>query len=301
VAAVAATDGGTGVFVAPEDGPPLFTPTPREVSGDTCGAGDRFAGAVAVALGRGADLVEAVGTAVTEVAEWLAAGGVATFSAVTGAGANAGSVGRSDDAGLTGAPADLSPTDSAPTDSAPAADALPPAVAAVRRRGGTVVATGGCFDVLHAGHVASLQAARRLGDCLVVLLNSDDSVRRLKGPRRPVHAVADRRRVLESLECVDAVVVFDGDDPREALTRLRPDVWAKGGDYAGTELPETDLLGGWGGRLVLLPYLPNRSTTRILAHAGGRPPAPARQPDQQSAQQSPQQSVERFQHREAAP
>jgi D-beta-D-heptose 7-phosphate kinase/D-beta-D-heptose 1-phosphate adenosyltransferase len=256
VGAVAATDGGTGVFVAPAGSPPLFTPTPGDVPGDTCGAGDRFAAAVTAALGRGTDLVTAVGAAVTDVGEWLAAGGVATLSTSS-----------------TGerVAATHSPGERAGATRSPDEPALPAEVAAVRRRGGTVVATGGCFDVLHAGHVASLQAARRLGDCLVVLLNSDDSVRRLKGPGRPVHGVADRCRVLESLECVDAVIVFDGDDPGEALARLRPDVWAKGGDYAGARLPEADLLRGWGGRLVLLPYLPNRSTTRILAHAAVRP------------------------------
>jgi rfaE bifunctional protein nucleotidyltransferase chain/domain len=92
-------------------------------------------------------------------------------------------------------------------------------------------------------------------------------VRRLKGPGRPVNGVADRRRVLEGLACVDEVVVFDEDDPRAALDRLRPDVWAKGGDYDLAALPEAALLPTWGGRVVLLPHLPDRSTTRILDHA----------------------------------
>ncbi|WP_373995729.1 adenylyltransferase/cytidyltransferase family protein [Streptomyces sp. NP160] len=127
------------------------------------------------------------------------------------------------------------------------------------------MATGGCFDVLHAGHVATLEAARRLGDALVVLLNADSSVRRLKGPTRPVNDEVDRARVLAALDCVDAVVVFSEDDPRTALADLRPDVWAKGGDYGGAELPEAPLVRGWGGRVVLLPYLDGRSTTSILA------------------------------------
>jgi len=135
----------------------------------------------------------------------------------------------------------------------------------VRARGGTVVATGGCFDVLHAGHVACLDAARRLGDVLVVLVNSDDSVRRLKGAGRPAVVQADRVRVLQALESVDAVAVFTEDDPRAALEQLRPDVWAKGGDYGGTPLPEAELVKTWGGRVVLLPYLDGRSTTSILA------------------------------------
>jgi len=127
-----------------------------------------------------------------------------------------------------------------------------------------VVATGGCFDVLHAGHIASLEAARRLGDALIVLVNSDESVRRLKGARRPVNSQADRCRVLQSLRCVDAVVVFEGDDPCALLDQLRPDIWTKGGDYAAEMLPETPIVNGWGGRVVLVPYLPGRSTTAIL-------------------------------------
>ncbi|HEU5242514.1 MAG TPA: adenylyltransferase/cytidyltransferase family protein, partial [Ornithinibacter sp.] len=138
------------------------------------------------------------------------------------------------------------------------------AVVAIRRRGGVVVATGGCFDLLHAGHVSMLEAARALGDGLVVLLNSDESVRRLKGPGRPVHSQQDRARVLLGLSCVDAVVTFDEDDPRQALGSLRPDVWAKGGDYEDADLPEAPLVRSWGGRVVLLPYLSGRSTTTAL-------------------------------------
>ena len=154
--------------------------------------------------------------------------------------------------------------------SSPAAESDPSSgdatsvVAAVRARGGTVVATGGCFDVLHAGHVATLEGARGLGDALVVLLNSDDSVRRLKGAGRPVSTAEDRARVLLGLSCVDAVVVFEEDSPEAALADLRPDVWVKGGDYEGTDLPEAPLLRSWGGRVVLLPYLSGRSTTAVL-------------------------------------
>jgi rfaE bifunctional protein nucleotidyltransferase chain/domain len=133
-----------------------------------------------------------------------------------------------------------------------------------------VVATGGCFDLLHAGHIATLEAARALGDCLVVCLNSDASVRRLKGPSRPLVPQQDRARVLEALETVDAVVVFDEDTPLEVIRRLRPDVWAKGGDYAGTELPEAALLREWGGQSVVLPYLRGRSTTRLVETARAR-------------------------------
>jgi D-beta-D-heptose 7-phosphate kinase / D-beta-D-heptose 1-phosphate adenosyltransferase len=146
----------------------------------------------------------------------------------------------------------------------------------VRARGGTVVATGGCFDLLHAGHIATLQAARQLGDWLVVCLNSDASVRRLKGAPRPLVPASDRARVLEALECVDAVVVFDEDTPAEAMRRIRPDVWVKGGDYAGVHLPEQEVLAEWGGQAVAVPYLDGRSSTRLVRAAAHVPDRPRR-------------------------
>ncbi|MDD9347580.1 MAG: hypothetical protein PV363_02215, partial [Mumia sp.] len=113
----------------------------------------------------------------------------------------------------------------------------------------------------------TLQAARRLGDCLVVLLNSDASVRGLKGPGRPLVPARDRARVLASLACVDAVVVFEEDRPDAALQEIRPDLWVKGGDYAGGPLPEQQVLDRWGGRSMVLPYLSGRSTTGLVAAA----------------------------------
>ena len=133
----------------------------------------------------------------------------------------------------------------------------------IRAAGGTVVATGGCFDLLHAGHVSLLQAARSLGDCLIVCLNSDDSVRRLKGDGRPLNQEADRVNVLAALGCVDAVTVFSEDTPCAVLERIRPDIWVKGGDYDGRDLPEAALLKNWGGVAVTVPYLSGRSTTRL--------------------------------------
>jgi D-beta-D-heptose 7-phosphate kinase / D-beta-D-heptose 1-phosphate adenosyltransferase len=248
--AVAVTDGSTGVFTALEDSPVLFVPTPRVCPGDSCGAGDMFAGTLTARLAAGMVITEAVAEAVIDVAEWLGSGGIAANGA-----AQEGSAGS--DIGA-GAGAD------SPSTTGPAPSDLRSLLASVRGRGGTVVATGGCFDVLHAGHVASLHAARALGDCLVVLLNSDDSVRRLKGPGRPVHGVRDRTQVLSALRCVDAVVVFGQDTPEQALRELRPDIWAKGGDYASHALPEAELVREWGGRVVVLPYLSGRSTTEIL-------------------------------------
>jgi rfaE bifunctional protein nucleotidyltransferase chain/domain len=153
-----------------------------------------------------------------------------------------------------------------PDDRAPEADAASLA-RRVRASGGTVVATGGCFDLLHAGHVSTLVAARSLGDCLIVCLNSDASVRRLKGPGRPVVAQADRAAVLAALACVDGVAVFDEQTPEAILRTLRPHLWVKGGDYAGVRLPEADVLAEWGGRAYLLPYLDGHSTTRLIEEA----------------------------------
>jgi rfaE bifunctional protein nucleotidyltransferase chain/domain len=129
---------------------------------------------------------------------------------------------------------------------------------------GVLVATGGCFDILHAGHVAMLRAARALGDRLLVCLNSDASVRRLKGPGRPIVDEDGRAAVLRALAYVDDVVVFDEDTPEAVLRRIRPSVWVKGGDYAGGDLPESRVLAEWGGRAVIVPYLAQRSTTGIL-------------------------------------
>ena len=225
--AVVVTDGEQGAVVVDGDAAAVRTPAGDCPDGvDTCGAGDRFAGALALALARGEELVGAVRAASADVAAWLTAGGVATCRP----GGPAGSV-------------DL------------------------RASGGTVVATGGCFDVLHAGHVALLEAARGLGDRLVVLLNSDAGVRRLKGPGRPVNSVADRARLLEALRCVDAVVVFEDDDPSATLGRLRPDVWVKGGDYTPADLPEAAVVEGYGGRVEIVPLLDGRSTTTVLARA----------------------------------
>ncbi len=127
-----------------------------------------------------------------------------------------------------------------------------------------MVATGGCFDILHAGHVQLLTSARALGDCLIVCVNSDRSVRELKGPSRPVVPEADRVAMLAALACVDAVVTFDEPTPVDVLAQLRPDVFVKGGDYGGQPMPETDALARWGGQVVVVPYLDGRSTTGVL-------------------------------------
>jgi len=230
---VCVTCGARGALATYADGPPIVVPAPSVSAGDTCGAGDRFASAAASSLSRGAVVTEAIEDAVTAATKFVFAGGAASV----------GPTGRGQAA----------PTRQVGT-----------LAQRVRDRGGTVVATGGCFDLLHAGHVAMLQAARRLGDCLVVLLNSDASVRRLKGPGRPFQPQRDRAAVLCGFDCVDVVEIFDEDTPIRALERVRPHVFAKGGDYTHADLPEKTVLDRWGGQAVVLPYLPGRSTTRLL-------------------------------------
>jgi len=136
-----------------------------------------------------------------------------------------------------------------------------------RRDGRVVVWTNGTFDLLHPGHVSSLQAARALGDVLVVGLNSDASVRGYKGPTRPILTQGERAAMLAALECVDYVVVFDEPTPEAALARLRPDVHCKGAEYApphGRPVPERAVVEGYGGRIEYLPLVPGVSTTELL-------------------------------------
>ena len=243
--AVCVTLGSRGAVLWAPGSPPLMVPTSVVPGGDTCGAGDSFAAALALAAAGAALPSEAVISAVEAAGSFVASGGAAAFDPTS---PHAGTGWRTEP---------------------PAVERL---LAEVRRRGGTVVATGGCFDLLHAGHVATLQAARGLGDALVVCLNSDASVRRLKGEGRPLQPQQDRSCVLTALECVDAVVVFDEQTPSSVLERIRPDVWVKGGDYSGLDLPEAAVLEKWGGQIVTVPYVAGRSTSALVELAS----APAR-------------------------
>jgi D-glycero-beta-D-manno-heptose 1-phosphate adenylyltransferase len=132
-----------------------------------------------------------------------------------------------------------------------------------RRDGRKVVWTNGCFDLLHIGHVRSLEAARRLGDVLVVGVNSDQSVREIKGDGRPLVPADQRAEVVAALNAVDYVIVFDEPTPARALEQLRPDVHTKGADYEGRELPERKVVEAYGGSVELLPLVPGVSTTEL--------------------------------------
>jgi D-beta-D-heptose 7-phosphate kinase/D-beta-D-heptose 1-phosphate adenosyltransferase len=233
--AVAVTLGDLGAVLDDGGEVPVAVPAADVRVLDACGAGDRLASEAAVRLARGDVVREAVRCGVQRATAFLRAGGVASLE---------------------------HPRIGEPTAGAP--DAL--AVAdATRAAGGTVVATGGCFDLLHAGHVRTLEAARALGDCLIVALNSDASVHRLKGDGRPIMAEQDRVDLLLALECVDAVLVFEEDTPAEAVRRIAPDLWVKGGDYEADRLPESAAVAEHGGRTVTVPYHPARSTSALAA------------------------------------
>lgn len=140
----------------------------------------------------------------------------------------------------------------------------------LREGGARVVFTNGCFDILHAGHVEYLAWARAQGDALIVGLNSDDSVRRLKGEFRPVVVFGDRARVLCSLRMIDAVVGFDERTPEVLLDKLQPDIHVKSSQYREEDLPERDVVLAAGGRILLAPHSRGKSTTDIIARIAAK-------------------------------
>ncbi|MCG7596737.1 D-glycero-beta-D-manno-heptose 1-phosphate adenylyltransferase [Mycobacterium sp. PSTR-4-N] len=251
--AVCVTLGARGARVVDADGARTHIGIPAQaaagpVRADTCGAGDRFAVAATAALADGADTVAAVTAAVDAAARFVAAGGAAGVSTPAPA--------------AQGSPV----ADTGRDVSHDAADAVTLAER-LRADGRTVVATGGCFDLLHTGHIRLLRTARELGDALIVVINSDDSVRALKGPSRPVMPAEDRARVLTALACVDAVAVFDDATPERILETLRPDVWVKGGDYTVDDLPETAVVTRHGGDVVIVPTVAGYSSSALIAAA----------------------------------
>lgn len=133
-----------------------------------------------------------------------------------------------------------------------------------------VVFTNGCFDILHAGHITYLQEARKLGNVLVVGVNSDNSVNRLKGPTRPINPMEDRVLVLAALRCVDHVVVFDEDTPLNLIRKLRPNLLVKGGDYNRDTIIGAAEVEGWGGRVVVIDLVPGKATTNIIERIVGK-------------------------------
>jgi D-beta-D-heptose 7-phosphate kinase/D-beta-D-heptose 1-phosphate adenosyltransferase len=217
--------------------------TAREVF-DVTGAGDTVIAAFALAIAAGASPQDAAVFA-------NAAAGVA--------------VGRVGTSAVTPAEA-LAALDAAPGSVAKILEARQAADRAdhERSQGRRVVFTNGCFDLLHAGHVHLLERARALGDFLIVAVNSDASVRRLKGPERPLVGEADRTRLLAALDAVGCVVVFDEDTPLSLIRTIRPDILVKGGDYTPETIVGADDVAAWGGRVATIPLVAGRSTTALL-------------------------------------
>jgi D-beta-D-heptose 7-phosphate kinase / D-beta-D-heptose 1-phosphate adenosyltransferase len=245
-AAVAVTLGCDGALLVGGQGHPVAVPAPPAAGGDPCGAGDRFASRAAGALAAGTSFADAIEQAVAAASGFVDAGGAASVR-VESRGEGPEATERPGRLALTGGAIALA--------------------ARERAAGRRVVATGGCFDLLHAGHVRMLAAARALGDCLIVCVNSDRSVSALKGPERPLVPQAARAAVLEALESVDGTLIFDEATPGTAIDRLAPDVWVKGGDYAEDDLPEAAAVRRHGGEVVVLPYLQGHSTTRLIEEA----------------------------------
>ncbi len=240
------TRGAEGMLLVTADGhPPRFLSAHARAVFDVTGAGDTVIATFALALAAGALPEEAMALANRAAAVVVGKVGAATCS-----------------------PQELAEGEGAPLFRLDEAAAL---AARCRAEGRRVVFTNGCFDVLHAGHVRLLETARAAGDVLVVGLNSDDSVRRLKGPTRPVQGAEDRARLLRALRAVDAVVVFDEDTPLRTILALRPDVLVKGGDYTFDTIVGAREVTAWGGSVEVVPTLAERSTTRILQRAGGEP------------------------------
>jgi D-beta-D-heptose 7-phosphate kinase/D-beta-D-heptose 1-phosphate adenosyltransferase len=205
------------------------------------GAGDTFVSALALALAAGAPTAVATELASAAAAVVVAKERTAVCSA-----------------------ADLREVLAAQKKYFPDARCLAERVAFYRQQGRRVVFTNGCFDILHRGHITYLHRAKALGDVLIVGLNTDDGIRRLKGPTRPINPLEDRVQVLAALGCVDHVVPFAEDTPCELIRLLRPEVFVKGGDYVRERLPEAPLVEALGGVVHILPFLADRSTTRII-------------------------------------
>ncbi|WP_066520209.1 D-glycero-beta-D-manno-heptose 1-phosphate adenylyltransferase [Curtobacterium ammoniigenes] len=205
------------------------------------GAGDTFCATLTLALAVGEDIVDAARIAQTAADVVVREAGTSVCQ-----------------------PAQLREAATGPVSRVVDHDDLVDVVAAARHDGRRIVFTNGCFDVVHRGHTTYLRQARQLGDLLVVAVNDDDSVRRLKGPERPINSAEDRAGVLAALACVDLVTVFATDTPIPLLERVRPDVYVKGGDYSPDMLAETDVVRSYGGEVVMVDYVPEHSTSEVV-------------------------------------
>jgi len=248
-----------GAILIERDSAPYRTYARPRPHANAAGAGDTFLCALALAIAAGADTPAAAEIASAAAAIVVGKAGTVACSA----------------AALRAA---LAVDGKYPTD----LGRLLARIELYRQQGRRVVFTNGCFDILHRGHIDYLNQAKALGDVLIVGVNSDSSVRRLKGPTRPINTLEDRAQVLAALSCVDHLIAFEQDTPIQLIRALRPDVFVEGGDYTRADLPEAPVVEQIGGVVQILPYLPDRSTSSIIAriHAGARDAQGLAAPDQ---------------------
>ena len=240
--AIIVTMGARGMLVVPREGPHALISSRKRAVFDVTGAGDTAIAVLALSLALETDLIEAA--SIANIAAGIAVGEVGAVS--VSAGDIIAALSRQQSGKIFGRAA------------------LADQVEAWHLQGRSIVFTNGCFDLLHLGHVSLLREAAQHGDVLVLAINSDASVRRLKGEGRPLVPETDRAALLAALDCVDAVVIFDEDTPLETLEAIRPDVLVKGQDYLPHEVVGRELVESYGGRLELVPLLPQHSTSALI-------------------------------------
>ena len=246
------TRGEQGMTLIQKSQPPLHLPTHAKEVYDVTGAGDTVIATLAAGLSAGMPMPDA-----TRLANLAAGLAVAKLGTATITSAELHQAVRGDRTPQRGV-IDI--------------ETLIPLLQGLHTQGERIVATNGCFDILHPGHVDYLQRARELGDRLLVLVNSDASVQRLKGPERPINPLPHRMTLLSALECVDWVVPFEEDTPRDVIGRLLPDILVKGGDYAAIEsIAGHDHVLANGGEVKILPFVEGYSTTGLIEKISGRP------------------------------
>jgi D-beta-D-heptose 7-phosphate kinase / D-beta-D-heptose 1-phosphate adenosyltransferase len=245
--AMVVTLGDRGMLVVPVRGPEIAVPAIERPVYDVTGAGDTAIAVLTLSLAAQAPLLSAAQLA--NAAAGVSVGQVGTVAVDLGSIRDA--LAARHDGKILGR------------------DDLTTRAASWRMAGKRIVFTNGCFDLLHAGHLSLLRQAAKLGDVLVLAINSDASVHRLKGPERPLVPQADRAALLAALAFVDAVTIFDEDTPRELLQRVRPHVLVKGGDYHLTEVVGREFVEGTGGRVALVPLTPGKSTTALVERIRG--------------------------------
>ncbi|HVT35112.1 MAG TPA: D-glycero-beta-D-manno-heptose 1-phosphate adenylyltransferase, partial [Nevskiaceae bacterium] len=228
---------------------PLHLPTEAREVFDVTGAGDTVIATLGAALAAGQDFAHACRLA--NIAAGIVVGKIGTATASVEELQRAIRREHEDDSGVL------------------SEDALLARVKEARARGETIVMTNGVFDILHSGHVRYLEAAKKLGDVLIVAVNSDASVKKLKGPTRPINALADRMKLLAALKCVDWVVPFSEETPARLIGRVLPSLLVKGGDYQPQDIAGYDAVTGNGGQVLVLDFHKGYSTTRIIEKARG--------------------------------